>query len=100
MTTSPPGPKHSCVSQFLIVNIHLYFTLSVGGGASSKLLFLVREPPLSSLLTCQMVNMHLNHSEGARPIQFILPIILLKCSVFNVTEPNISTKLSEKLCFI
>lgn len=32
MTTPPPGPKHSCVSQFLIVNIHLYFTLSVGGG--------------------------------------------------------------------
>lgn len=34
ITTSPLGPKHSCVSWIFIVNIHPDFTLSVGGGAS------------------------------------------------------------------
>lgn len=63
--------------------LHLYFT--------PKLLFLVGKPPLSSLLTRQMVD--IIPTEAVRPIQLILYILLLKCSLLNVTEPNISTKL-------
>lgn len=58
-----------------------------------KMLFLVWEPPLISLLTSQMINMHLIYSissEGVRPIQFVLHIILLKCSSLYVTAPSVN----------
>lgn len=73
MTTSALRVKHSCVSWIFIVNSHPYFTFFVGGGAYfAKKLLLVWEPSLISLLTSQMVQMHLIYREGMRPIQFVL----------------------------